>query len=523
VPSQRVPPATPVRTLVVVLGDQLDADSSAFDGFDPRADLVFMAEAAEEATHVPSHKARTALFLAAMRRFRDSLRADGRRVDYRALDDPRGEAPTLSSAFADAVRAHRPARAVVVEPGELRVDAALRAAARAVGVPLEIRVDRGFYGTKDAFAAYAAGRRSLRMEDFYREARREHGVLLDGAEPEGGRWNFDAENRAGFGKAGPGDVPRPVGFAPDATVRGVLDLVRRRFPDAPGSLDAFDWPTTPAEAQAALADFVAARLARFGRHQDAMWGGEPYLYHSRLSAAMNLKLLDPRDAVAAAVDAYRAGAADLPAVEGFVRQILGWREFVRGVYWRDMPGLASANYFGHERTLPAWYWTGDTQMACMRETVGQTLEHGYAHHIQRLMVTGNFALLARVLPQDVCAWYLAVYVDAVEWAELPNVAGMALYANGGRFTSKPYAASGQYVKRMSNACAGCRYDPARRTGEDACPMTALFWRFLADHERWLAGQPRTALMAANLARLREGERKDLVRETDALLDRIDRV
>jgi len=318
-------------------------------------------------------------------------------------------------------------------------------------------------------------------------------------------------------------VPAATGFAPDAITREAIADVSERFPDHPGSLDRFDWPVSRAEALVALEAFVRERLPRFGATQDAMASGMEVGWHSRLSAALNLKLLDPREVIAAAERAWRDGEADLAGVEGFVRQVLGWREFIRGVYWRDMPGLAAANHFGHERPLPAWYWTGDTQMNCMREVVGQTLATGYAHHIQRLMVTGNFALMARMLPQDVCAWYLAVYVDAVEWVELPNTAGMALYANGGRFTSKPYAASGQYVKRMSDYCAGCRYDPARRTGEDACPITAFYWRFMLDHETWLAGQPRTALMAKNAARIDAAERRTILRETDRRFADLDRL
>jgi deoxyribodipyrimidine photolyase-related protein len=225
---------------------------------------------------------------------------------------------------------------------------------------------------------------------------------------------------------------------------------------------------------------------------------------------------------AAERDADRAPLS-LATVEGFVRQVLGWREFVRGVYWLDMPGMADANHFGAVRPLPAWWWSADTRMACMRETIGQTMREGYAHHIQRLMVTGNFALLAGLAPREVAAWYLAVYVDAVEWVELPNVAGMALYANGGRFTTQPYAASGAYVKRMSDHCRGCAYSPEVRTGPRACPMTTLYWRFLDAHEAELAANPRTALMARNVARLSADER-DAIRDWgERLLADLDRV
>jgi deoxyribodipyrimidine photolyase-related protein len=283
----------------------------------------------------------------------------------------------------------------------------------------------------------------------------------------------------------------------------------------------------------ALARFIDARFVNFGRYQDAMWTATPFGWHALIASSLNLKLLDPREVVAAAERAWserapaaregEAGVSALAAVEGFVRQVLGWREFVRGVYWLDMPGMADANHYGHDRALPAWWWTGDTRMACLRDAIGQTMREGYAHHIQRLMLTGNFALLAGLAPREVAAWYLAVYVDAVEWVELPNVAGMALYANGGRFTTKPYVASGAYVKRMSNYCGGCAYSPEVRTGPRACPMTTLYWRFLDTHEAELAGNPRTALMAKNLARLSAEERAAIRDWGDGLLADIDRI
>jgi deoxyribodipyrimidine photolyase-related protein len=508
-----------VRNVVLVLGDQLNHDSAAFRGFDPGHDRVVMIEAPGEATHVWSSTPRIAMFLAAMRHFAAELESRGRPPDYVRLDDM--DAPGLPDRLAACIRRLRPAHVIVGEPGEYRVLAAIQDVCRAAGVPLDVRADVHFICSRQAFAEWAGGASSLRMEFFYRGERRRTGILMDGAAPAGGAWNYDRENRAGFGRAGPVDVPNPRAFAPDAITRGVLADVARLFPAHPGKLDDFDWPVTRADALVALDDFIAHRLAGFGRHQDAMWTDMPFGWHARLSAALNLKLLDPREVIAAAEAAYRAGKVPLPAAEGFIRQVLGWREFIRGVYWLDMPGLRDANHFGHRRPLPRWYWTGETRMNCLRHAVGQTLRFGYAHHIQRLMVTGNFALLAEVLPQAVCDWYLAVYVDAVEWAELPNTSGMALYANGGRFTSKPYVASGAYVKRMSNYCQGCRYRPEARTGADACPFTTLYWNFLDRHEAAFAANPRTALMARNLGRLGAGERRDIRAAAARMLEKID--
>lgn len=503
-----------MRKLVLVLGDQLDHDSSALDGFDPAQDHILMVEARGEGERVWSHKARTVLFLSAMRHFAAALRGRGWPVTYHALDDaPQGG---LVELIAHHVAALQPQTLVCVEPGEYWLEAALRGVAEQAECGLELRLDTHFIVSRADFMRWAKGYKQLRMEFFYRHVRKQTGILMEGVEPAGGEWNYDADNRSSFGRKGPGLVPAHLGFTPDDVTREVMDAVRRHFPDNPGSVDDFDWPVTREQALAALGDFVEHRLELFGRYQDAMWAGEAFLYHARISAALNLKLLDPREVAETAVAAWRSGRAGLASVEGFVRQIIGWREFIRGVYWLEMPGLAAANHFGHARDLPRWFWTGDTHMACQRDAITQTLRYGYAHHIQRLMVTGLFSLLAEIDPRQVAHWYLAVYVDAVEWVELPNVAGMALYANGGRFTSKPYAASGAYIQRMSNHCSGCRYDPAKKTGDDACPLTTLYWHFLDRHEAELGGSPRTALMVKNLQRL-SGEERAMVRAQAASL------
>ena len=514
-----------MRHLVIVLGDQLDRHGAAFDGFDPVRDVVWMAEVAGEATHVWTHKARIAVFLAAMRHFRDAMLAEGIAVDYTALGPQvrAGEPPTLAAALEASLAAARrtgrmPARLVVVEPGEWRVREALETTARAAGVPLETRTDRHFFTTVDEFAAHAAGRRQLRLEYFYRPLRTKFRVLMDDDEPAGGRWNFDAENRGAFPKSGPGRLPAPTRFEPDEVTRGVLALVDRRFATHPGSLERFDWPVTPADARAALDDFLARRLVHFGRYQDAIWTGEPWLWHARLSQALNLKLLDPRDVVAGAERAWRQGTVPLEAAEGFIRQVLGWREYVRGVYWHFMPEYLDRNALGAEAVLPNFYWTADTEMNCLRDAIGQTLAHGYAHHIQRLMVTGLFAMLLGVRPQEVHRWYLAVYVDAVEWVELPNTLGMSQFADGGVMASKPYCATGAYIDRMSNACRGCRYDPRRSIGPDACPFTTLYWDFLARHEALLARNQRMTMQLKNLGRKPPDELRSIRRQAAAVRD-----
>ena len=343
--------------------------------------------------------------------------------------------------------------------------------------------------------------------------------MTDG-EPEGGKWNFDSSNRGSFGKQGPPKVAQPLSFKPDRITRKVLETVNSTFADHPGSLLKFDWPVTSEQAEAALNDFIEHRLPSFGQFQDAMWdrdgASNAFLFHSRLSAAMNLGLLDPMKAIRAAEVAYQEGQAPLESVEGFIRQILGWREYVRAVYWKFMPEYLKRNALQAHQPLPAFYWNADTDMNCLRCTLQQTLNFGYAHHIQRLMVTGLFTLLLGVEPRAVHEWYLAIYVDAVEWVELPNTLGMSQYADGGIMASKPYIASGKYIQRMSNYCAGCRYDPAQSTGEKACPFTTLYWDFLLRHEDRLSKNQRMTMQLRNLTRVDKKQQRAIVTQAKRL-------
>lgn len=487
-----------MRRLLFLLGDQLDQDAPALTNLDPQQDLVLMAEVAAESSKVWSGKPRIVMFLAAMRHFTAHLRAAGLRVDYITLDAP-DNTQHLAGELARAVARHRPACVDLIEPGEFQVRAELLAASE---VPVECWPDTHFLDDGQVFRAYAANRREFRLEYFYRDMRRHLNVLMtaDGRTPLGGRWNFDAENRGAFGNKGPGLLPAPIAFAPDATTRSVIDLVETRFPDHPGALPHFDWPVTRSQAQAALDDFIAHRLPEFGRYQDAMWTDEPWLYHARIAAAMNLKLLNPRTVIAAALTAFDQGQAPLAAVEGFIRQILGWREYVRAVYWRFMPDYLQRNALAADQALPSFYWHGRTAMTCLRHVIRQSLDLGYAHHIQRLMVTGLYALLLGVRPSAVHQWYLAVYVDAVEWVELPNTLGMSQYADDGVMASKPYIASGQYIASMSNYCRHCPFDPAQALGPRACPVTTLYWNFLDRHRARLQGNPRMRPQLNNLAR-----------------------
>ena len=474
-----------------------------------------MAEVAGESTKVWTHKARIVIFLSAMRHFAESLRGEGIQVEYRQLLEP-GNQGDFGVELEAVVKRLKPAKLIMVEAGEWQVRETFRQVAERLKIELVECEDRHFLASHADFEKHAKGRKGLRMEFFYREMRVRHDVLMDGKKPVGGDWNFDSENRKSFPKSGPPAHDTPRRFLPDEVTRQVIAEAEKRFPEHPGSLEDFDWPVTPADAQLALEDFITNRLENFGDYEDAMWTQEPWLYHSRLSAVMNLKLLDPRDCIAAAEKAYRSGKAPLAAVEGFIRQILGWREYVRAIYWRFMPGYLDMNALDAQQPLPKFYWTGETDMNCLSQCIGQTLRFGYAHHIQRLMVTGLFSLLLGVKPQEVHEWYLAVYVDAIEWVELPNTLGMSQHGDGGIMASKPYIASGKYIQRMSNYCSGCRYDPAQSTGPKACPFTTLYWEFLMRHEPRLKMNQRMSMQVRNLARLTDQEKTAIQEQAESI-------
>ena len=490
--------AAKATTIRMILGDQLSPGLSALSDLDPAQDVVVMAEVLAECTYVRHHAKKIVLVLSGMRHFAAELRSRGVRVDYIELDDPENT-QSLRGEMMRAVARHEASRVVVTEPGEWRLSEDMRRWQEAAGVEVDVRDDTRFFARIQDFLAWARGRRGLRMEFFYREMRRRHDFLMDGGQPEGGAWNYDVENRASLPKT-VANPPAPR-FPPDELTRAVIAVVERHFPSHPGEAADFALPVTGEQARTALADFIANRLPSFGTFQDAMRAGEPVLFHALVSTSLNLGLLDPREICRAAEDAYRSGHAKLNAVEGFIRQILGWREFVRGIYWANMPEYAQKNALDATRRMPWFYWTGRTRMNCLHHAITDTLTHAYAHHIQRLMITGNFALLAGLHPDDIDDWYLVVYADAYQWVEMPNVRGMALFADGGIMGSKPYAASGAYINRMSDYCRGCSYNVKDAVGPNACPFNYLYWDFFARHEKVLAGNIRLAMPMKTLSRM----------------------
>ncbi len=504
--------------LVPVLGDQLSPALSSLADRSRDDTVVLMMEVADETTYVRHHQAKIALILSAMRHFADDLRAQGWQVDYVALDDP-DNTGSFTGEVQRAVQRHGARGVQVTEPGEWRVRQMFDGWAGVLGVPVRVMPDTRFVCALPDFMAWAQGRRELRMEWFYRDMRRQTGLLMQDDQPEGGRWNFDADNRSGP-EAGL-TPPAPLHFAPDAVTRDVIALVRSRFGNHFGSLERFGWPVTRADAMRLLDHFIATRLADFGRWQDAMLADHDTMFHALVAPALNLGLLDPVEVCRKVEAAYRRGDAPLAAAEGFVRQVIGWREYIRGMYWLMMPDLATANALDATRDLPDFWWTGETRMRCIAQTVRATRDNAYAHHIQRLMIMGNFALIAGLDPQQVAAWFLAVYADAYEWVELPNVAGMALHADGGRLASKPYAASGAYISRMSDYCKGCQYNVKLKTGPAACPFNALYWHFLDRNTERLSRNPRLAQPYATWRRMSDDKRAEYVTSAEAFLATLD--
>jgi deoxyribodipyrimidine photolyase-related protein len=505
------------RNLILILGDQLTPSLTALAEADPNRDHVLMAEVAEEAGYTNHHKQKLVLIFSAMRHFAAELEEAGWCVHYHSFD-PDSLQQSLGQVVRATVESTGTGGVVATACGEWRLDQAMRQ--WELPVPLSIREDNRFFATVERFQQWTRNRKQWRMEYFYRELRRETGLLVNAeGQPEGGEWNLDAANR----KKWKGDPPAPPPFRiePDVTTKTVIAEVESHLGDHIGNTESFGWAVTREDALGALDHFLTHRLPWFGDFQDAMADDEPNLFHALLSPYLNIGLLLPREVCEAAQAEYHAGRAPLNAVEGFIRQILGWREFVRGLYWTLMPGYAEENRLGNTAPLPAFYWTGDTRMRCMAKAIGNTLEHAYAHHIQRLMVTGNFALLAGVHPEAICDWYLGVYADAFDWVERPNTQGMVMHADGGILGSKPYAASGKYINRMSDHCRHCAYNVNATTGPDACPFNSLYWHFINRHREHFKSNPRMGMIYRNWEKQGEERRAAVLAHAESVLANVD--
>jgi deoxyribodipyrimidine photolyase-related protein len=507
-----------MTTLRLILGDQLSLSLASLQDCQPQTDWLLLAEVRTEATYVKHHKKKIAFIFSAMRHFAEDLTQLGYQVFYRKYDCPNNQG-SLYHEVANLCAQKGITKIILTHPGEYRVLQDMLTWQDKLGLPVEIREDSRFLASLNEFANWAQGRKQLRMEFFYREMRKAWNFLMDGDQPLGAKWNFDSANR----KALPKGVvaPAPTKFAADPITLEVLELVANHFDHHFGDLLPFHFAVTKEQALKVLDVFVLERLIHFGDYQDAMAQGQPWLFHSHISFYLNCGLLLPKEVIERAQQAYHMGAAPLNAVEGFIRQVLGWREYVRGLYWLKMPDYQTQNALQATNPLPRFFWDGQTKMNCLQQCITETKENAYAHHIQRLMVLGNFALLAGLDPKQVNEWYLIVYADAYEWVEMPNVTGMILFADGGLLASKPYAASGAYINKMSNYCQNCHYNVKLKNGAQACPFNYLYWDFLSRNKDKLGSNPRLGMPYNTLKKMTEEKQQSIKRDSEIFFKALD--
>ena len=499
------------RNLCVILGDQLSEKISSLDGFDKKQDSILMMEVIDEIEYVNHHKKKLVLIFSAMRHFAQDLRKKGFNVTYVEFDESK---PSFTKELQKQCRLLKPKKILITHPGEYRVLDEIQKWNDSLKIPTSILEDTRFFCLIRDFNEWAEGRKELRMETFYQMMRKKYKILLDEkGGPIGGKWNYDVKNRKRLPK-NIGTIPEPLTHKPDKITQSLIEKLKDKFSNHFGDIEPFWFAVTKDQAQKSLGDFVDNRLNLFGPYEDAMAQDEKFLFHSVLSMYLNIGLLDPKDVIQKVLE---KNSIPIESIEGFVRQILGWREYVRGVYWHYMPKYGESNFFGAKKNLPDFFWTGDTEMNCLKNCIQQTIQESYAHHIQRLMVTGNFSLISGLDPKQVCDWYLSVYADAFEWVELPNTHGMILYADGGTLGSKPYAASGNYINKMSDYCKGCRYDVKKKEGKDACPFNYLYWDFFLKNQKKLEKNPRLWTVFSTLKKMSKEKKNQIASDSAKFL------
>ena len=495
-----------MKTLRLILADQLSQSISSLENCNKSKDIILMCELNEYVTNVKHHKKKIAFWFSAMRHFCEDLKEMKYNVNYVKIDD-KNNSGSLLSEVKKLLHNGDISNIVVTSPSEYDLMQEIIKLKDDIDIPLEIKDDNRFLCTPEYFEKWSSDKKNLRMEFFYREMRKKHSILMDGNEPIGGKWNFDSENRKPP-KEGL-DIPKPYLVHRDNITNEVIKTVEDLFANHFGDMEPFNFAVTRRDALNVLKSFIKNRLNNFGDYQDAMIQGEPWMYHSHISFYINCGLLLPIECVREAENAYYNGDAPLNAVEGFIRQIIGWREYVRGIYWLKMPGYKRENFFESKSNLPEFYWDGKTKMNCIKQCVKETKSNAYAHHIQRLMVLGNFALLSGIDPKYVNDWFLIVYADAYEWVELPNVSGMILFADGGYLASKPYAAGGNYINKMSDYCKKCTYKVTKKTGDDACPFNYLYWDFLSRNREKLKNNHRISMMYKTYDRMNDEKKEEI--------------
>lgn len=508
-----------MATLRLILNDQLSLNIASLRHINKSEDIVLLCETHEEATYVKHHKQKLVFAFSCMRHFADELKKNNVKVEYVKIDDPLNTG-SLDKELERAIIKFKPNYIELTFPGEYRLLKKFQSWQKSLSIEVKILEDDRFFCDIKTFKNWSDGKQKLHMEFFYRMMRKKHNILMkENNMPINGKWNYDADNRQPI-KAGI-LIPERLVFTMDPITTEVIKIVEKLFHDHFGDLEKFNWAVTRDEALSLLMYFIKNILPNFGKHQDAMDSSYPFLFHSLLSPYINNGLLSPREVCSKVELAYKNGEAPINSVEGFIRQILGWREYMRGVYWYCMPQYANQNYFKAKRKLPQFYWNADTEMNCLHQVIQQTKEYSYSHHIQRLMITGNFALITALDPKEVCEWYLIVYLDAYEWVELPNTLGMALYGDGGFLGTKPYAASAKYIDRMSNFCSNCKYNPNEVITDNACPFNFLYWNFMHNNQKLLRNNPRLMYTYKIWDKTHETKRNKILNNSKQFLKRLE--
>ncbi len=507
-----------MKTLRLVLGDQLNQEHSWFEELN-EDHLYVMMEMKQELTYVKHHVQKVIAFFLAMREFKRDLEAKGHQFLYLTLDNPENY-HQLEKNVQRIIATHKIQRFEFQLPDEYRLDEQLASICQKLNIPFQAVDTEHFLTKREELGGFFKGKKQWLMESFYRYMRKKHGILMNGPDPIGGQWNFDHDNRNKM----PKDVSLPVPKIFQKKVEDIQKLLDESGVATFGNIDPkkFIWPVSQTDAKELFQYFLSHLLPHFGRYQDAMTTKDWSLFHSRISFALNTKILNPKYVIEATEEYYRQHEEEipLPAVEGFIRQILGWREYMRGIYWHHMPDYAKTNFFNHKRVLPEWYWTGKTKMKCLSHSIEQSLDYAYAHHIQRLMVTGNFALLAGIDPNEVDAWYLGVYIDAIEWVEITNTRGMSQFADGGVVATKPYVASANYMHKMGDYCSQCHYNYKSKTGEGSCPFNSLYWHFIDRNKEKLGKNPRMGMIYRVWGKNSEEKKNQILQQADTYLHQL---
>ncbi|MGB6152693.1 MAG: cryptochrome/photolyase family protein [Pricia sp.] len=509
-----------MKTLRLILGDQLNQKHSWFDKTDDEITYI-MAEMRQETDYVKHHIQKVVGFFQSMRNFEEELSEKGHRFIYLKIsdDDNPQKLEKIIEKYVDEAKAEKFEYQL---PDEYRLDEQLKSICEDLSIETEAVDSEHFYTTRYELKNFYSGKKQYLMESFYRMMRKKHDIMMVNGQPDGGKWNYDQSNRKKW--TGKPEIPHERGFRKD--VSGLLEEIETADIETMGNIDAksFNWPTSRADSLSVLNYFCKNLLVHFGDYQDALHSEQKFLFHSRISFAMNSKMISPKEVIDKVLDHYyeHTGDIDISQVEGFVRQILGWREYMRGMYWAKMPGYARNNKLDNQIKLPDFYWTGETKMNCLKKAITQSLDEAYAHHIQRLMITGNYALLTQVHPDEVDAWYLGIYIDAIEWVEITNTRGMSQFADGGLVATKPYVSSANYINKMGNYCGGCHYSHTKKLGENACPFNALYWNFLDEKKAHFANNHRMNMMMSLLDKKSEKDLSDLKERAKEVIEHPER-